>query len=310
MKVSVIIPSYNYADFLPECLESVLAQTWQDWEVLIIDDGSTDNTKKVAEKYQKKDSRIIYHYQENKGLSNARNTGINLSKGEYLQFLDSDDMISQDKLTLQVAHLEQNPDLSLSYCKSWYFLGTTPDQLHSDLLLQNSTTHPVLDGKGYGILQVLTKGNFTAVSSPLIRRSIIEEYRPFPESVTNSEDWYFWLKTALKGHHFQFLDNPLAFTKIRVHGKSMSQKTFSMYYGELQLRNWLDGQLQQIELKPNEKQNLLILNKVQEEKLFEHAMLTGPLWNIGHLKKMYELGDFQRLLKYHKKAREHQKSIL
>ncbi|REG94295.1 glycosyltransferase family 2 protein [Algoriphagus antarcticus] len=306
MKVSIIIPSYNYASYLPECLGSIIAQTWQDWEVWIIDDGSTDKTKMVAQKFLNMDARIKYQFQKNRGLSNARNTGLKLSNGDLIQFLDADDLISEDKLSLQVAHMEQNPDLSISYCQTWYFQHGDPDQLYHDLVMQNSSKHPILDGMGFDILQVLVKGNFTAVSSPLIRRSIIQENIAFPESVENSEDWYFWLKAALNGYHFQYLANPLAAAKVRVHGDSMSQQKLLMYYGELTLRNWLKSKLQEVKLNPKEKAQLLSLNQVQEEKLYEHTMLVGPLWDVGHLKKMYQLGDFLRFIKYHKKARIHQ----
>ncbi|MEB2775205.1 glycosyltransferase family 2 protein [Algoriphagus sp. D3-2-R+10] len=310
MKVSVIIPSYNYADYLAECLDSVLSQSWQDWEAWIIDDGSTDHTWEVAQNYQQKDPRIKYHYQENKGLSNARNTGLSLCNGELIQFLDADDLLSKDKLSLQVAQLEQHSEVAISYCQTWYFKSAAPDALYTDLTLKSNSAHPIIDGKGFEVLQLLIRSNFTTVSSPLIRKSIIEKGVIFPETVSNSEDWYFWLQCALKGNHFQFLSNSLAFTKIRVHGDSMSQQKLKMYYGELQLRNWLNEQIKQLSFSPEKKELLLILNQVQKEKLFKHVMLTGPLWDISHLTKMYQFSDLLQLLKYHKLAREHQKTIL
>lgn len=306
MKVSIIIPSYNYSEYLAECLDSVLQQSWQDWEVWIVDDGSTDGTQILAKDYLKKDSRINYHYQTNKGLSNARNTGLSLSSGELIQFLDADDLISKEKLALQVAHFQNNPKLDISYSHTWYFHQDSPEKLFEDLTLKNKIKHPRLDGKGFEVLQVLIKGNFTAVSSPMIKRSRVKETPSFNETVSNSEDWYFWLACAFQGCYFQFLSNPLAYTKIRVHGDSMSQQKFKMYYGELQLRKWIKNQLEFADSKPNEKEFLQILNQVQEEKLFEHTMLTGPLWDIKHLKTMYQLSDLQSLIKYHKKARKHQ----
>ena len=309
MKVSIIIPCYNYAGYLGECLDSILAQSWADWEVWIVDDGSTDHTEQVAKLYQIKDKRIKYHYQENHGLSNARNTGLSLSTGAYIQFLDADDLISRHKLELQVKHLEENPEIGISYCQTWYFDTKFPQKTWEDFALKNQTRHPILDDQGFGLLQALIRGNFTTVSSPLVRRSIIEDGIVFPESVTNSEDWYFWLQCALRGHHFQYLRNTSAFTKIRVHGDSMSQQKLRMYYGELQLRQWLSEQIPQTSLPPKEKEQLLILNQVQEERLFKHTMLIGPLWNIQHLKQMFQLSDFPRLLKYHYLARKHQRVL-
>lgn len=306
MKVSIIIPCYNYEHYLAECLDSVLQQSWQNWEVWIIDDGSTDGTQLLALSYRKKDSRINYQYQTNKGLSNARNTGMYLSSGELIQFLDADDLISKDKLALQVVHFEQNPSLDISYCQTWYFHQDSPEKVFEDLALKNTTRHPLIEGSGFEVLQVLVKKNFTTVSSPLVKKSKIKELPSFNESVCNSEDWYFWLTCAIQGYYFQFLPDPMAYTKIRVHGDSMSQQKLKMYYGELQLRKWLQNQLEFAAIKPAEKEFLTILNQSQEAKLFEHTMLTGPLWDFGHLKIMYRLSSLKSLIKYHKKARKHQ----
>ncbi|WP_051315859.1 glycosyltransferase family 2 protein [Algoriphagus vanfongensis] len=306
MKVSIIIPSYNYAAYLGQCLDSILAQSWKDWEVWVIDDGSTDNTREIAQLYQEKDSRINYHFQENSGLSHARNKGIKLCKGYLIQFLDADDLLSEEKLSLQVQHLEENPAVAISYCQTWYFDSKSPEKVFEDIALKNRNSHPVLDCKGYELVQSLIRGNFTTVSSPLIRKGIVNHGITFPETVSNSEDWYFWIQCALAGFHVQFLDNPAAYTKIRVHKGSMSQQKLKMYYGELQLRKWLSLQLINTSLSAKEKEHLLILNQAQEEKLFEHTMLTGPLWDFAHLKKMYQFSDLNKMLKYHKLARKHQ----
>lgn len=98
--ISVIIPIYNVAEFLPQCLDSLLAQTFGGWEALLIDDGSPDNSADICREYCEKDPRFSYHRQENGGLSAARNTGIGLAAGEHLFFLDSDDTIPQNALKL------------------------------------------------------------------------------------------------------------------------------------------------------------------------------------------------------------------
>ncbi|UZD22897.1 glycosyltransferase family 2 protein [Algoriphagus halophytocola] len=307
MKVSIVIPSYNYAGFLGNALDSVMAQTWKDWEVWIIDDGSTDQTQEVVQQYLQQDHRVHYHYQQNMGLSHARNKGLSLCTGAFVQFLDADDLLSEEKLRLQVKHLKENPEVSISYCQSWYFHSNTPEQLFEDLELKNISTLPIMDCKGVELVRSLIKRNFTTVSSPLIRRDVLHANLKFPESVSNSEDWYFWLLCALQGDQIQYLSATQAYTKIRVHGGSMSQQKLNMYYGELQLRQWLKSQLAQADILPKDKERLILLNQAYEEKLFEHTMLTGPLWNFKHLKKMYQLSNFPRVIKYHKLARRHQR---
>ncbi|HKK53946.1 MAG TPA: glycosyltransferase family A protein [Patescibacteria group bacterium] len=98
-KISVIIPTYNRANFLPRAIKSVLNQTFKDFELIIVDDGSTDNTKEVINNYLKNDDRIKYIYQQNSGgPPKPKNTGIKIAKGEYIAFLDSDDEWFKDKL--------------------------------------------------------------------------------------------------------------------------------------------------------------------------------------------------------------------
>lgn len=91
MLISIIVPVYNLEKYIAQCLESVLKQTFKEFEIIVIDDGSIDNSSQVIKKYQKKDKRVKYFYQENKGLSKARNTGLEKSAGEYIIFLDGDD---------------------------------------------------------------------------------------------------------------------------------------------------------------------------------------------------------------------------
>src|SRR5690606_22590995 len=97
-KVSVIIPVYNTENYLRECLDSILAQTFTDFEVLLINDGSTDSSGKICDEYAEKDSRIKVFHKENGGVSSARNLGLDNAKGEWICFVDSDDEILQDAL--------------------------------------------------------------------------------------------------------------------------------------------------------------------------------------------------------------------
>ena len=111
--VSVIIPTWNRAGLIHRTIDSVMAQTYPNWEVIIVDDGSSDNTDAIISSYAEKDSRIRYVYQPNTGVAAARNLGISMAKGDYLAFLDSDDIWEAWKLELQVACLKSQPELGM-----------------------------------------------------------------------------------------------------------------------------------------------------------------------------------------------------
>lgn len=96
--VSIIVPIYNVEQYIPKCIESILAQTYRDFELILVDDGSPDNCGKICDEYAKQDSRVHVIHQENKGVSAARNAGISLAKGEYIMLVDSDDFITENML--------------------------------------------------------------------------------------------------------------------------------------------------------------------------------------------------------------------
>lgn len=119
--VSIIVPCYNQAQYLSEALQSVLEQTYDNWECIIVNDGSPDNTKEVAQEWVKKDARFIYLYKENGGLSSARNAGIAIAEGEFILPLDSDDRIGKDYTLLAMKAFQEDTDLKLVYCKAEKF---------------------------------------------------------------------------------------------------------------------------------------------------------------------------------------------
>lgn len=141
--VSVVIPCYNQAEFLPETLDSLIAQEYENWEGIIVNDGSSDNTEEVALAYLKKDIRLRYIKKENGGLSSARNCGISHAIGEYILPLDSDDIIRPEYIKEAIKAFEKEPHLKLVYCLGYCFGVVTElwDLVYTDyssLLLQNS----------------------------------------------------------------------------------------------------------------------------------------------------------------------------
>ena len=119
--VSIIVPCYNQAQYLSESLDSVLAQTYLDWECVIVNDGSSDNTETVAKAYCDKDARFKYLKQKNQGPSAARNNGIRQSSGKYILPLDGDDLIAPTYMEKAVSYLESHKDCKLVYCQAEFF---------------------------------------------------------------------------------------------------------------------------------------------------------------------------------------------
>jgi glycosyltransferase involved in cell wall biosynthesis len=140
--VSIIVPCYNQAQYLPEALDTVLAQTYSFWECIIVNDGSPDNTEEIAKQYCEKDKRFHYVSKENGGLSSARNAGIKNSTGEFILPLDSDDLISPEYIEKATEHFHLYPDTKLVYCKAELFglengEWGLPEYNYADLLFEN-----------------------------------------------------------------------------------------------------------------------------------------------------------------------------
>lgn len=308
MLLSIIIPTYNYSAFLKETLDCLLSQSFLDWQAIIVDDGSTDDTNQVIEPYLK-DSRFQYYYQQNSGLSAARNAGLRLAQGKYLQFLDADDLISTSKLKLQIAYLEENPSVDICYSQAKYFRSANAAIHFPDIELKGEEWMPKLNGKGIEILPELLKRNFSVVSSPLLRRSLIGSIITFPEDVGNTEDWYFWLSCAFAGAKFHYFSDDKAYTLIRVHANSMSQAKLSMLHGALQLRSWIENKISSSNFPLSEKEVLLSINKTLKNELYTHLMLTGPLRDLKHLSFMSRHSSLKEFISLYKKGIKHQRKI-
>jgi glycosyltransferase involved in cell wall biosynthesis len=235
--ISVIVPCYNYGHFIGYALDSVLAQTYENWECIVVDDGSIDETKAVVTRYEEKDSRIKYFYQRNQGLAASRNLGISLSRGTYLQFLDADDQIESRKLAVQLSVLEDNLDIDIVYGSVRFFEAVSveekPRQENSD---SNSRSTP-LSGSGEAIMRSLIQQNAMVVNAPLIRSKAAKSVGNFDGDVKGIEDWDYWIRCAAKGHHFEYHYAEQTDALVRFHPNSMSRDDRLMMSSTLRLRN-------------------------------------------------------------------------
>jgi glycosyltransferase involved in cell wall biosynthesis len=229
MTVSVIVPCYNHARFVPDAIDSILAQTYTDWEAIIVDDGSTDDTRQVSAQFT--DPRIHYVYQENEGLSAARNTGIRLAQGELLAFLDADDEWEPEFLMRCRAALIRNPALAFVYTRTYYV-----DQQGARL--------PGLGGQalsGASFRERIHEGGFFPVHAVLLRRQHLESVGDFDVDLTSVEDWDLWLRIS-KEHPVQGIAEPLV--RYRVQPASMSTDVERMHANRLAVLAKHFGQLE------------------------------------------------------------------
>jgi glycosyltransferase involved in cell wall biosynthesis len=207
-RVSVIIPTYNYSQFITEAVESALQQNIDDLELIIVDDGSTDDTRDKCRPYA---DRINYIFQKNAGLSAARNTGISNSTGEFIQFLDSDDILGPDSVALQVEYLKDHPEANVVVCRNTLFTKTEnglPKPTGTWRLFQND-----LDVH-------LCHFNIAPPHAFLFRRDAIIQTGWFDPGLKACEDHDFWIRAATKG--FIPCYNPSAFVYYRKHHRNMS----------------------------------------------------------------------------------------
>lgn len=176
--VSIIIPTYNSGKYLLEAIESCLNQTYKNIEIIVIDDGSTDNTKYLLKNYIE-EGKIKYFYQQNRGRSAARNLGLEKASGEFIQFLDADDYIHHKKIEKQIKLFNKNKDIGLVYFGEIYIKDNV--QIHKLLKKVRSKN----------FLYKLIQGNFLPIHTPIFK----SEYKvKFNEQYSHMEDWYYWIR--------------------------------------------------------------------------------------------------------------------
>lgn len=210
--VSVIIPTYNRADWLKEAIDSVLSQNYPACEVSIVDDGSTDLTRELVADYGQ---QLRYFYQQNQGVSSARNLGIRTATGKYLALLDSDDLWLPSKIAQQVVIMEQRPELQLCHTEEiWIRRGVR--------------VNPKKKHQKYGgyIFPYCLPLCVISPSSVMIRRTLFDNIGYFDETLPACEDYDLWLRIT-KTYPVHFIDTPLI-VKRGGHADQLSQKYWGL----------------------------------------------------------------------------------
>lgn len=217
--VSIVIPVYNRGNLIGETLDSVLKQSYLNWECLIIDDGSEDGTANVVKNYCEKDRRFHFYprSQDNlKGASACRNYGIKNSKGSYLQFLDSDDLLHEEKLENQLKFLENKKVSALAICKWGYF--THPTDFKKRL---KHTCHSFKNfNSGMELLKVLGRYNeILPVHAYLIPKELISKAGLWNEKLSTNDDAEFFTRIILNSEEIVMVPEAKVFYRINNHDK-------------------------------------------------------------------------------------------
>lgn len=243
--VSVIVPCYNYGNFLGETLSCLGRQRHAHWECIIVDDGSTDNTKEVAASFTALDARYRYVHQANAGLSAARNKGLAECRGAFVQLLDADDLIHPDKLQLQLGLFDQHPEAAIVYGDALFFHTQTPGAYSKGRNGQPHNGTAYLKGSGTGpeMAERLSRDNFIDVSSPLVRREVFEQVGPFDTSYKSYEDWQFWFRCAVAGLTFRYEPLPGTEAYIRYGHTSMLTNQRKLVTAGIQIRRFMHPSL-------------------------------------------------------------------
>lgn len=234
--VSIVIATYNYGHFIEETLRCLQAQTLMNWECLVVDDGSVDDTRSRVESLARQDHRIVYLHQSNAGQGAARNTALGRCRGAYIQFQDADDLLEPRKLELQVEFLKEHENVDIVYGGARYFVTEEPRVLSFSIDGSDRRWMPETSGAGREMLLELVSRNILTVNSALLRREVIEEVGTFDESLPPLEDWEFFIRCAAAGKRFRFADLPQTLALVRSHSASTSKNHARMRRAEVLMR--------------------------------------------------------------------------
>ncbi len=200
-KISIIIPAYNIAPYIGRCLDSVLEQTYTNLEIIVIDDGSTDNTREIIEEYREKDSRIVAIYKENTGVSDTRNKGLDIATGDYIGFVDGDDYIENNMYEILINNAIKY-DADISHCGYRLKYPTTEFLMHgTNKIVEQDNQQGVID---------LLEGKFIepGIWNKLFSKKCIGDLRLYKD-IRYNEDFLFATMAFIKAEKSIFEDKPL-----------------------------------------------------------------------------------------------------
>ncbi len=233
--ISIITPVYNVEKFIVETIESVLKQTYSNWELILVDDGSTDGSAKVCKEYALKDDRIKYLHKTNGGQASARNLGIKNAKGEYITFLDSDDLYFEDKLE---NHFK---DLKNHQADFYYGAGLMLFENRKDNKIESYNWF-YGENSGLDFFKILYHSCSVNINTVLVKKALFDKVGLFDESaeLRGTEDWDLWLRIALKVE--SVYGNPEPKVYYRIHGDGIHFQKANMKIGKWKIYEKFENQ--------------------------------------------------------------------
>lgn len=301
--ISVIIPSYNSENYLAETIHSVQNQSYENWECIIIDDGSTDQTNELVKKIITLDSRIHYYYQENSGLSASRNFGIAIAKGDYIQLLDSDDVLFEDKFQIMIHSYLSSQAKSVIYFSDFEFtLHNQPFETDHTIkkLYKDISKIGVVDFKK--LYKAWDLSFIIPTHAFLFPREVFQKHG-YDSSLKSKEDWDFYLSilssndstfqyVAYKGCGYRMRPNSMSqdLTKLYVYAMTISYKwgrnKFAMY---LKLSQYLlqayFAKLKKKEIKIKEIKTTI--NSLLKKRILVNQLMIHVLMPLVIIKKIH-----------------------
>ena len=216
-KVSILIPLYNSEKFIAETITSALAQTWENKELIIVDDGSTDKSFEIAKSFE---SDIVRLYrQENRGASTARNVAFTYSNGDYIQYLDADDLISPDKIEAQMKLFEQFGNDILVSCQWDGFINSADESKFPNRSFYKDWDNPI-----DFLINLWNRSEMVAPHCWLVPRKIIEITGSWNEKITVNDDGEFFCRVMLNAKAIKFCEKAYAYYRISMDGLSLSKR--------------------------------------------------------------------------------------
>lgn len=271
--VSIIVPIYNQEKFLAETLHSILKQTYSNWECILVNDGSTDDSIEVIKKFLAQDNRFHFINSENKGVSHARNLALKQIKGDFILFLDGDDLIHSEKIAKAISNFENDQQVSIVFNTTNYFLNT----------IENTLFPMKLDASLMNYKDLLLYWNekiIIPIHSAIISKSLFEGIE-FNTDLTAQEDWLVWLRLFQKNPKVIVNDEVLSY--YRKHNSSRTQ-SYSLIGDHIKALKIFENYVEA------DNYNLLLLNQI--ERYYTKSKKNGTELNAIKASKTYRTSLF------------------